>query len=312
MPFAVMKHWHPMIGRDLHIPWVPGTPMPAPSPVPYISCSTLFGFSVVSSYATSHQTMGWGYTMLRGTDIGFLIPHFGPPSLLTPLDMIFSSSKSYFGPSAYQAEGKPIAAALFVIANPNLNCGTPLPLPVGLVLAINTHFVGMSWADVGHGLLAGVIDFSIQAALSWVSGKIGDWIANRIAPQVMSKQAMKQFLRSQGAEENGINQLARSIVNERTARANAILGHLPDLLRTSPQALTPAMAKGIETVVGFGLGGPMGLDVGTFNPKVSLGGRATEAIQNYFNSPSVETHGTPAPPLQQPVPQIQGPPNDCP
>jgi hypothetical protein len=65
--------------------------------------------------------------MLRGTDIGPLIPHIGCPSLLTPLDILLSSSASYFGPSSYMVAGAPVAAALIINVNLNLNCNWCCP-----------------------------------------------------------------------------------------------------------------------------------------------------------------------------------------
>lgn len=304
---AVMKHWHPMIGRDLHIPWVPGTPAPAPAPVPYITFSLLFGFGVVASYAKTHHSMGWGFTMQKGTDIGFLIPHFGPPSLLTPLDVIFSASKSYFGPAAIQAEGKPIAAALLIVVNPNLNCGTPIPVPFGAVLAINTHFVGMTLGDIIHGLLSGAIDFVIQWAIGKIMGPLCDWIAGKIAPPLLSKAAAKALLRQQGGVPNRIiNQAARDLAAARAAQTSRLLNMLPAALRSRPEAFNAVVNTTVGTVVGFFTGGPMGLDIGTFGAPTP-GGAVTDGSQGYLNDSGVDQWGTgggsaPAPTNSGPAP----------
>ena len=140
---AILKHWHPMIGWDFHIPWVPGTPAPAPVPVVYKTGATLswvaglVGLQGVTKMAKSHVSQGWGFTMLQDTDIGTMIPHIGPPSLLLPLDILFSASKSYFFTTQYKAEGANIAVALAIIVNPNLNCGTPIPTPTGPLVIRN-------------------------------------------------------------------------------------------------------------------------------------------------------------------------------
>ena len=139
MMHAVLKTWHPMVGIDLHMPWVPGTPSPAPSPVPYATFYTMLGTSLTATYAKDYYSHSWGLTMLKPTDIGPMIPHIGPPSLLTPLEIVTSWSKSYFGSSRCKSAGTPVAVALLFIENLNLPstgitrsswgppCSTPSP-----------------------------------------------------------------------------------------------------------------------------------------------------------------------------------------
>src|SRR6266540_4294623 len=151
MKHGVLKHWHPMIGCDWHVPWPPGSPSPAPSAVPYVSFSTMYGWSITASYANDVLSAYWGLTMLKVTDIGPMIPHIGPPSVLMLLEIPLSSSKSYFGSSRYVSKGKPVAAALLWHLNPNLNCGSPVPTPTGCVIAFTTHEVDMTWGDIFSG-----------------------------------------------------------------------------------------------------------------------------------------------------------------
>jgi hypothetical protein len=306
---AVMKCWHPMIGRDLHVPWVPGTPAPAPSPVPYFTYHIMLGFGVVCSVAPTHNSMGWGWTMQKGTDIGFLIPHIGPPSLLTPLDMILSASKSYFGASAYMAEGKPVACALLGMTNPNLNCGSPMPFSIGQVIALNTHFVSMTLGDFLHGLLSFGIDFALQCAIGWLVGKGADKIANRIAPTVMSKQAAKQLLRSQGVKNKVINTAARAFVDARNARIAKFLPYLPHFLRV-PQAVNPVVNGAVSNVIGFFVGGPMGADAGLFGAPTP-GGGSTSCAQKYLDNTGIQDIGGPPGQDTRPSPNSWDPRDVC-
>lgn len=308
---AVMKCWHPMIGRDLHIPWVPGSPVPAPTPVPYFTYQIMLGFGVVCSVATTHNSMGWGWTMQKGTDIGFLIPHIGPPSLLTPLDMILSASKSYFGSSQYMAEGKPVACALLGMTNPNLNCGSPFPFSVGLVIALNTHFVSMTLGDFLHGLLSFGIDFALQCAIGWLVGKGADKIANRLAPQILSKRAAKAILRAQGGiKGNVINDAARALAAANNARAARWLPYLPHFLRV-PQAANPAVNTVVSNVIGFFVGGPMGADAGLAGLPTP-GGAVTEGAQGYLDNTGVQDLGSGSPAPTQSSPPASSPPPSTP
>lgn len=298
---AVLKHWHPMIGIDRHIPWIPGTPAPAPAPVPYYTVMLMMGTGFTAKMAPSHNTMGWGITMLKGTDIGPLIPHIGPPSLLTPLDILFSASKSYFGPAAIKAEGTPIAAALLVVVNPNLNCGTPLPNSVGFVLAFNTHFVGMTLGDILHGLFSAAIDWLLQAAIGWLVGKIGtmlqawaapyiSYLGARFMPSVMSKAAAKRLLRGT-VPQRMINIEARALVEAQRAAANRWAKAIDALTVMGPDGFHPVISTVRDTVLGFFTGGPMGLDAGAFGAPTP-GGAATDAAQNKLNDAGVDQWGT--------------------
>lgn len=203
MMFAVLKAWHPMIGVDYHIPWPPGSPLPLPVPSPYLTFHIMIGLGVISRYTTTAYTDGLAPSMVRGTDIGFLIPHIGIPSLTIGLEILLSGSKSHFGPLAinvtdqHGAAGNP-AAALFVVANPNLNCGFPLPTPFGAVIAPTTHFVGMTLGDIVAGLLYMGWDFLVQAALNKLGSKLGDWmgkaagtIAKKMGIGVMGRAASR-------------------------------------------------------------------------------------------------------------------------
>jgi hypothetical protein len=292
---AVLKHWHPMLGRDMHIPWPPGSPIPAPAPVPYFTISTMFGTGVTASYAPSHLSQGAGMSMTITTDIGPAIPHIGPPSTTLPLVMLFSSSKSYFGPAATQAEGKPIAVALLIQVNPNLNCSEPVPLPVGTVVALNTHYVGMTMADILGGLGEALSDFIIQAVLQRLGGALGDkvggWLSNRFFQKVFQQRYIAEILRG------GPLDLAAARAGVQAAAA--LEGRLG--LRYAGTA--------IENVFGIFMGGPMGIDAGTFGAPTpggwvgdegsglgrQLGESLGRPLDDYLNSPDPNIGDYPQP-----------------
>ncbi|HEY8377922.1 MAG TPA: hypothetical protein VIK91_15605, partial [Nannocystis sp.] len=119
--FAVMKHYDIMIGVDMHICWPPGEPKPI-GPRPYLTIMWLHGIQPLTPLMARTCLTLYGMTMQRGTDIGPGIPHIGPPSILTPLDVLFSCSISYFGPASYCSEILPVAAALAGVVNFNVNC----------------------------------------------------------------------------------------------------------------------------------------------------------------------------------------------
>ncbi len=289
---AVLKHWHPMIGRDMHIPWPPGSPAPAPAPVPYFTSFLMLGLGFMSSYAKTHFSQGIGMTMQMGTDIGMMIPHIGAPSTLLPIEIPLSSSKSYFGPANHQAEGKPIAAALLVQVNPNLNCGTPVPLPLGTVIALNTHYVGMTLADVMGGLGAMLSDFVIQAALQVVGGRVTGAVSGRLGGAIASRLSARVYQRA----------LFRALMRgDKWAHMNAVMRQLGFERWVNARTVSTA----IENTIGFFVGGPMGLDAGTFGGPTAAGGPSDDsqswargqgealgnAIDNYLSSPSVEDYG---------------------
>ncbi|WP_182867487.1 hypothetical protein [Stieleria mannarensis] len=324
-----MKHWHPMMGIDFHIPWPPGSPSPAPSPVPYRTGMVLIGTSMIASYAPTHLSMGYGMSMQQGTDIGFLIPHIGPPSVLLAIEIPLSSSKSYFGVARYPAEGKPICVAMSLMVNMNLNCGTPVPTPTGMVLALNTHMVSMSLADMIYGSVHMLLDFGLQSLLQWAGGKAGGLIAARFemqiayltyrfGPQLLSKAAAKAFLRSSGRSIKGrdINRVAREFADAHNAR-----------VQTGRNAVPSITSELAGNITGWFTGGPMGADNATIGgptlvDEVSVGGTPVgniptsmaQGAADYVNEPSVPEHpssppasstpdaGPPAPDAGPPAP----------
>lgn len=301
----VLKHWHPMIGIDYHIPWPPGSPAPLPAPAPYQTGFLLMGLfpTIFSKPIFSHITDGYAITMEQGTDIGSMIPHFGVPSITLPVEMAFSYSKSYFGSSRYLAENKIMACALLISVNPNLNCGTPLPTPTGFVLAITTHIVNMSLADI----LTGLFRMAVDAALQWVLSKIGGGISDRLSLAIVRRLRPSTWV-------NAYCALANRGISHEAARFAATQAVLDMSRRTGRIA---------GNSVSFILGGPLGADAGTFGlptfggsaaswltgsteenataeERAGLAGRAAESTADWLSPPAAVTDynsGAGAPPV---------------
>ena len=178
---AVLRAWHMMLGRDLHIPWPPGSPAPAPAPVPYMTLAPMMGMIPM---ATSKMTINvfadsLSAMMVRGTDIGPLIPHVGPPSITLPIEMVTSGSKSHFGVTKWKVKdqtGAPgcVAVGVLGLTNLNLNCGTPAPTPFGLVIAPTTHLAALTLGDLISGLYMMAWDYMAQRIMYMLGNLAGD------------------------------------------------------------------------------------------------------------------------------------------
>jgi len=173
--FCVMLEYHPMIGVDFHFDLIPPAPPVPPVPTPFephVVGATL-NWVLPPMMATTVLAQ-FGRVMQRGTDIMNLIPHIpmGPGVLLSPAETAFSGSKSHFGPASVQACKKSIAAAVLVVVNLNLNCGT-IPTPTGVVIAPNTVVTGMTWGDILGGVMAMVADCAVQTVLNCILAPLG-------------------------------------------------------------------------------------------------------------------------------------------
>jgi hypothetical protein len=254
IPHGVLKHWHPMIGRDRHIPWPPGAPAPATAPSTYLATQFMCGLNVTAQIADDHLSDHWGLTMLKVTDIGPMIAHFGPPSILLAIEMPLSYSKSYWGSSRYVSKGKPVAAALLWHFNPNLNCGYPMPTVTNSVIALTTHEVQMTWGDIISGALQMGFDYLIM------------WAINKMFGKVNSKgyEYLQRFL---------INRFSRGFAQEAAKRGveKGLIGAVAGLeaaiakdawMKAHEKAVNWA-ASGILTVAGFFFTAPGGVDAGT-------------------------------------------------
>ena len=177
MAHSVLNGKHAMLGRDLHIPWLPGAPAPAAAPVTYLTGATLLGKAITSLYGPRVLAEA-SPVMLRGTDIGPFIIHAGPPSLTLPLEIMTSGSKTHFGASSIRLRdqhGKPgnLAGAVLGTVGVNLNCGMPSPTP-GMVIAPSTVQHGMRLGDVVAGLSGMASDYMLQRIVA----RVGEGVLN--------------------------------------------------------------------------------------------------------------------------------------
>lgn len=166
---------HPMVGLDLHMDLMPAAPSPLPSPThPHVTAHILFGWAgIATKWTPTEKTMGIEIVCM-GSDIANGIVHIPLPLthfLLAAIMTAFSGSKSHFGPASVQTPKGPVGAALLVLVNYNLNCGT-VPTPTGVVLAPNTVVAHMTLGDVIGGFIAMGVDIAVGAALNYLCGKL--------------------------------------------------------------------------------------------------------------------------------------------
>ncbi len=263
MKHGVLKGFHPMIGVDMHQVLVPPAPL-TPAPVPHNTVHILIGLYATAVYSTTIFTDSFGPTIMKGSDIGPLIPHIGSPSVLLAVEIPLSASKNHFGSSKYKCDKGTVGVSMLFAVNLNLNCGTPVPTPTGTVIAVATHRVDMTMGDVlaGIGNMAG--DFLMQSALQWAGGKAG------------------------GAAAKGLGSLYAGL-------GSALLEHGAPMFLLAP-LFRLGMAKGIAgrllgrfgdnvagTVIGFFTGGPMGADAGTLGASTP-GGTGSTLYGSWYDS----------------------------
>jgi hypothetical protein len=284
VPFAVLKHFHPMIGYDLHLVMPPGSPVPGP-PGPHVAMSALMGTGATAQMGPTEQTH-FGWTILRGSDIGPLIPHAPlAPNCLLPIILLASGSKSHFGSSQYLVQNKPAAAALLVVVNPNLNCADPCPMPLDGVIAINAHFVDMTLGDIISGLLHMAADAALAFALNWLGGKLFNGLSQRLYESALFGPMMSMFERmGYGKVSTWLLQhdFQEMMAKGFFAKLGALIG--ADFLGSPLGYSFPINAFGLADSAGGTAAG--GDDRGAMED-------AHDAVQRYIDSPSVETHDAP-------------------
>jgi len=303
--FCVLKDWHPMLGVDMHIPWPLGSPTPAPTAVPYRTGAMLrWVTDLTVRYAPTTLSVE-GYSMVRETDIGPGIPHVGVPSYLTPIDMLFSSSKSYFGTSetvVTDQTGSPgdLAVAVGCVVNLNWNCGTVAPLGIGVVLAPSSNVASMSLADFLKGLFQFALEFAIQLAINWLIGRwtsnrfgsISNWLKTRLG--IGARSAMNR-----GALRELIREIRREFPRPRPSFSE--LKPLAEALRAADRAKSRvydytanAITAVSTSVISFFVGAPQGQSVSSYkNPDgsqrlmKSFYDQSMDKAKEYFNNPHV-------------------------
>lgn len=185
MMCCVITRFHQMMGVDFHASAL-GFPIPIPPPVPQmvhmVSATVRFGIWFQAKDKESEKVDTYaGAPMSKIFDIGMFIPHLGinHPIVLGFLSAC-SSSQGHFGVASVITDKGPIAVALDVCVNPQLNCNDfllmpipfplPVPLPTGLLHAPNTVVAGLTLGDVFAGYLSMVMT---SAATMVIGGLIG-------------------------------------------------------------------------------------------------------------------------------------------
>ena len=183
---ALLLDLHGMLGVDIHDNLLPPPVGPVPPTVPHavFQALGLISFTAQKTNIPPNVSAWTRPIILRGSDIGPLIPHIPIPpmpniKLLTIIPG--SGSKSEFGCFTVHAKGKPVATAFpAVYGTLNLNCQgpttVPLPLLTGIVVAPNTVFAGMSLGDIIASVISLYIDIILQAIMYFVWGKYGDLV----------------------------------------------------------------------------------------------------------------------------------------
>lgn len=180
---CVIGNNHSMVGCDLH----EGFPMLTPVPVVPFAPHVVFAIVrwklwwMAKSQENSDVCMPPGHAMAKIFDIGMLIPHVTAPAFnhiaYMALYSLASSSQGHFGVSHVLTKKGPIAVALMLYVNPQLNCDSPLPLPTGQVIAPNTIVACMTFGD----FLAGLFSMVLTSAVTWACSKVVGWALKGLA-----------------------------------------------------------------------------------------------------------------------------------
>lgn len=325
MMFNVLKDYHIMIGIPPIERHKAIFPPPLP-PLPWMMhwcvaplCIPPWG-GLTGKPNGSVFTSGLGRTLSQGTDIGPLIPHINippaPPNLLLPIIILTSASKSEFGAHGHVAPQGPVAFAVLKVVNLNLNCAGPAqpPAPSGLVITFNTNTTGVTIGDIVAGVVHMVFDSAVQYGLNQL---FNSNMVTNLFERLTSALAAPIFAR-----------IAPWAVGAFTGDAVQVLLGGGTLARMLGEGFIDNILPAIASEL---LGSPLGYSPG-WSPAGGLPGPLTDkghtavqqAVDNYFNNPSVEQHpsqppsaqpsdqppphaGPPAPPSAQP-PTDAGPP----
>lgn len=181
----LLRQWHVMIGCDFHNE-VTATIPPVPAPmIPHVAGHVMNGWWLAATTEETVKALGTKI-ILRDSDISAGIPHVPippyPPCALLLLIIPMSGSKCYFGPSSVLAGGKPIACALIIVVNINLNCADPCGMPLNVVITWGNVVCGMSIGDILGGLLA----MGIDAAITFAFNRLGSWLGAKFLGKIIN------------------------------------------------------------------------------------------------------------------------------
>ena len=227
MPSCNILRWSDiMLSFEPHSTIVPPSPTPVISPYFHASFLGHGAFLEKSKFSAGLSFVSKGpvktggdYNMLQGTCCGYMDVHLGLlTNVLYPLMTAFSSSKSLFVSGTTKSNGANVACAVLVFMNMNLNCASPVSMPLGVVYAFNTVQAGMSWGDI----LAGVVSGLVQVALEKVAGAaLGAAVSRSGLSNAMGSRLL---LRSVSSNVHVAQPLARAVGKYCTT--NPVIGAL--------------------------------------------------------------------------------------
>ncbi|NVB37691.1 hypothetical protein G6O69_07590 [Pseudenhygromyxa sp. WMMC2535] len=219
---CAIANYHPMIGVDLHNGYPLLVPVPLVPLAPHLVFAMVrFGpWWMASSQENLDIKMPPGNAMAKVFDIGMFVPHITFPAMNHVVHMLIntlgSSSQGHFGVSSVQTPKGPLAVALALIVNPQLECGDPCPLPTGFVIAPNTVIAGMTLGD----FLAGVFSMAITSAVQFACSKVVDLLYD-FGPSLVSKagkwvgeRAGRSFAQVGGHVSSGVGKVLGAIGRE--------------------------------------------------------------------------------------------------
>ncbi|MBZ5638494.1 MAG: hypothetical protein LAO51_07000 [Acidobacteriia bacterium] len=219
----VLRQYHVMAGCDYHNE-VTATPPPVPAPmIPHVVGHVMQGWGITATaLMTDDKVKALGTKIMqRDTDIGNGIIHVPippyPPCALLPLIIPTSGSKSYFGPATVLAQGKPIAGAVLIVVNPNLNCADPCAMPLNVVVAWGNVVCGMTIGDI----LGGILAMGIDAAITFGFNKLGGWAGGKLFGKITNVFFNKM---AEGLLSQAIQQLTGSPLGYTNAPLHYLLG----------------------------------------------------------------------------------------
>lgn len=217
--FAALAAWQPVIGVDPHEVTVPFPPfeMILPYVTLHIMGGTFYGLPVVGSSLSQRNMTLMGPFVQQGSDVGWLHPHIGFPSISLILIWIFSSSTSPFGASTVLVEDNPAGAALMVYVGLNVNCGDPISFPTGFPIAYNTTMVGMSLGDLLSGFLDIFMSMAMDGAMIGIgklAGKAKKVIKKKFSTTI-AKRTGKQIQQLKTQQKKMMSRAKRQTLNKK-------------------------------------------------------------------------------------------------
>jgi hypothetical protein len=279
---CLLKNYHVMFSPfDPHMATLP--PPAPPAVLPHIVTPTplcLGPWGILTGKPVPTVLTELGIVLNKGTDIGPLIPHIPlGPNLTIALVILGSASKSYFGPATVQAGGSSVAVAAAMVMNPNMNCAFPCPVPLGIVISMNTVSAGMTLGDYMSGLVTLLIEGVIQTFLNLVFGGQASNPVTGLMEQLNAKVlgSIGGTLASETAK--GVIPMVIGLVlgSPLGASGSNIYAAVGKLFgATSADDPNSVLGSGVLSPVGAGASG--------------MAGDAGNAAQKFFDSPGVEQH----------------------